>query len=192
MDAKTIVNLGLALLGQYSISSLSPAVTPLEKKCALRYTPYKQSELTKGRWVCAVQYAALTEGGGLQETAERPYSFALPSDCLRVLRDKGAKWQQRGRYLYHSEATLTVPYIADIVEADMDPLLVDVIAARVAREMCEDITQSNSKQATCDARYIRAVKEARAANALIIGSDEQVGELDDDDDWFQARRGVGL
>lgn len=192
MDAKTQLNLGLNLLGSYSVNSIAPATTPLEKKCATFYTQWRDSELTKNRWVFARGYAVLSEGGGAFETAERPYSFALPSDCLRPLREKSVTWEQRGRYLYNATATLTLNYLMRVVEANFDPLFVDVLAARIAVEMCESVTQSNLKKADARAGYKDALKIAKAANAVIIGMGDDADESDEDDEWIAGRRGVGL
>lgn len=192
MDAKTQINLGLNLLGSYAVNSIAPATTPLEKKCAMFYPQWRDSELTKNRWVFARGYAVLTEGGGLEGTAERLFSFALPSDSMRPLREKGVTWEQRGRYLYNSVNTLTLNYIKRVVEADFDPLFVDVLAARVALELCETVTQSNLKKADARAYYSNTLKIAKSANAVIIGQGDDTDEFDEDDTWIQGRRGVGL
>jgi hypothetical protein len=194
MDAKTIINLGLGMLGSYSVNSIAPAVTPLEKKMAIRYPQFRDSELTKNRWVFARLYATLTLSVPVPSmaTAERPNAFAKPNDCLRPIRSKGAKWEVRGGYIYTSDSALTIEYIARIVEADFDPLFVDMLAARIAMDMCEDVTQSNIKKGDARTAYREAKQSAKAANALIIGSDDDMTEPDDDDSWIQARRGVGL
>lgn len=192
MDAKTVINLGLNKLGSYAVNSIAPAVTPLEKKCALYYPQWRDEELTKNRWVFARGYAVLVEGGGAHETAERPYSFALPSDSLRPLRELGVTWEQRGKYLYNSTNTLTLNYVMRVVEADFDPLFVGVLAARIAEELCEYVTQSNLKKADATQKYKDAIKIAKAANALVIGFDDKLEEPDEDDEWLQGRRGVGI
>ena len=192
MDAKTIINLGLNKLGSYAVNSIAPAVTPLEKKCALYYPQWRDSELTKNRWVFARGYAVLTEGGGTQGTAERPFSFALPNDSVRPLRERGVTWEQRGRYLYNRTNTLILNYIMRVVEADFDPLFVDVLAARIAEELCEYVTQSNLKKADATQKYKDALKIARSANAVTIGFDDRIEEPDEDDEWIQGRRGVGV
>lgn len=194
MDAKSIINLGLGKLGSYSVNSIAPAVTPLEKKVAAGYPQWRDSEITKNRWVFARLYAVLTAGGAsaTMGTSDRPNGFAKPNDALRVLREKGAKWEQRGAYLYTYDSTLTIPYVARVVEAEFDPLFVDTLAARVAVEMCEGVTQSNLKKQDAQAQYTQTIRVARAANAITLGSDDSMTELDDDDDWLTARRGYGV
>lgn len=194
MDAKSIINLGLSPLGAYNVSTITPPVTPLEKKCADQYPQWRDSRLTANRWVFARNYEVLTLGAPSPSmaTAERPHAFALPNNCLRPIREKSAKWEQRGKHLYHNAATLTIEFIARVVEADFDPLFVDTLAAWITYRMCEYVTQSNIKKADAKSDYEDTIKVARAANALIIGNDEQIGEADDDDDWISARRGAGL
>jgi hypothetical protein len=111
---------------------------------------------------------------------------------MRPLRELGVTWEQRGRYLYNRTNTLTLNYIKRVVEADFDPLFVGVLAARVAEELCEYVTQSNLKKADAHVQYDKGLRRARSANAVIIGMDDRIEEPDEDDEWIQGRRGVGV
>ena len=54
----------------------------------------------------------------------------------------------------------------DIPPADFDPLFVDVLAARLAVDTAEAITQSNSKKAEAKDAYKEAVRDAGRANGF--------------------------
>lgn len=193
MDDKGIINLGLSKLGPTRVNILKPSSSPLEKKCAEFYPAWRRSELTKRRWVFNREFRRLTRDATaeLQATADRKYAFALPSNSLRVIRDKTTTWMQRGRFIYSATSPLIIEHHTDADEDTFDPLFVDVLALRVALECVEQITQSNTKAAIVKEWYKEALLEAFRNNAFIIGP-EDIRVEEADSEWEQARRGVGL
>ncbi len=188
MDAKAIINLGLSKISSSRVVNISPPSSPLERHCAEGYPQWRDSELTKRRWVFARAFKLLDENPG--QTPAPPYEkvYDLPSDCLRPIRDKYSTWIVVGRFI-HSMGPLTLEYTRRAPESEFDPLFVDALAARSADECAEFVTQSNSKVATTQQRYDDAIKRAGIGNALIIGS-EDARHADELDAWELARAGI--
>lgn len=182
-----VINLGLAKIGSSRVRDISPPRTSLEQHCAEGYQMWKRTELAKHRWVFATEYGyALTITAELEREDGLRYKYGLPTDCLRPLRSKYTTWVQAGRFVYSECDTLAIDYIRNVPEADFDPLFVDVLAARVALESVEYVTQSNTKKADTDALYDRALNAAKKANAFTRGP-EDIQSDDCDFSFITAR-----
>ena len=76
--------------------------------------------------------------------------YQLPTDCLRVVEvpESRLPWVVEGRKLLSDEgAPLNIRYIRREEDPNQyDPLLFSAIAARLALEMAEELTQSNTKR----------------------------------------------
>jgi hypothetical protein len=190
MDAKTVINLGLAKLGA-SINSISPATSSLEKHCAAFYPQWKRSELAKRRWVFATQYISLNLDGAATVTTERPFAFTIPPNVIRIVRPKATVWEQNGKVILHVENTLSIKAVVDVDENDCDALFIDALACRVGKECIDKVSESNVKFGTLERWYKEAIREAGQSNAIIVGPEEN-SEPDEIDPWAAARFGVGV
>lgn len=182
------INLGLSKIGASRVSTIEPPKTPLERFMADNYPSWRDAELSRRRWVFAMESRVLT----LQDTltgVERPYVFGMPNDALRPIREKDTEWQQRRRFLYSAQQTLTVTFIVRVPENDFDPLFSEVLACKIALESTEYATQSNTKKADAKALYDDAVKDAGRNNAFIIGSEDTTDSEDENRsfDWITSR-----
>ena len=164
-----IINLGLGKIAANQITRIDPPATPLEKYIAPKYEQWKRSELSKRRWVFATVDDYLLTLNATTVGVERPYSFALPIDCLKITRNNRSEWVQRGRFLNSHYSSLRIQYIRNADESEFDPLFNDVLAARIAVECAEYVTQSTTKKQTAMAEYDDAVSEAGKQNAYVIG-----------------------
>lgn len=189
MDAKGIINYGLSKVGASRVNSLAPPSSKLEKNCAEFYPQWRDSELTKRRWVFARRVAALNLNPSVTPIEGRTFGFDMEADMLRPVRDRASTWIQSGRTILAYADALTIEYIARVPESEFDPLFVDVLGWRVVQENVEYITQSNTKGADADAKYKEAVRIAGANNALIIGAEDSVS-VDELDTWELARMGA--
>lgn len=183
---KQIINIGLGKIGSSRIERIDPPRTSLERHCSEGYQNWKRTELTKRRWVFALEIDyVLTKVAELTDT-DKPFKYSIPNDCLRPVREKFTEWRQAGRFIFSAYDNLKLTYIRDVPEANFDPLFVEVLACRAARESVEYVTQSNTKNADADALYRAAVQDARAANAFTIGPEDI--QADDDDFSFVNSR----
>lgn len=181
-----IINLGLSKIASSRVSRIDPPVSSLERFVAEGYPHWKRSELAKRRWVFATEDNYLLTRTETLENVDKPHKFQLPVECLRPIRGKRTEWKQRRRFLYSDYDTLRVSMIMNVDETEFDPLFVEVLAARIALESVEYVTQSNTKKADVEALYRVAVSEAGQANAFVIGP-EDVSEDDNDFPFITSR-----
>lgn len=80
-------------------------------------------------------------------------------------------WEFEGNYILTQQSTpLVLRFIADIqTVTEMDDMFCEGLACRVGLEGCEAITNSNTKQQTCNNAYKQFMGEARIVNAIEVG-----------------------
>ena len=183
-----ICNAALQKLGAQRITALTDNSVNA-RACNAAYARLRVAELRKHSWNFAIARDALA----VDATAPafgRANSFTLPSAFLRLLPPypednlSDRDWIIEGRAILTDEsAPLYVRYIADVTDPNtMDPLFRDALAARMAWEMCEEITQSNTKRQLATADYNEAIAAAKRTNAI-----EMVPAKSPDDTWITVR-----
>lgn len=135
--------------------------------------------------ITRTQLAALTPG----PTFGWDYHYQLPTDCLRVLdvghpEETQLPWEVNGKILLTDEgAPVDLRYVKREEDAGQyDALLVSAMAARLAVEVCEELTQSTTKKQVVADEYQAILAEARRADGQEHYTSEH--ELDS---WLQAR-----
>lgn len=181
-----ITNLGLGKISSSRIQRLDPPTSPLEVYMYNGYTVWKRAELTKRRWVFALEDNVVLSLKATIEGVERPYKYELPPACLRPVRQKRTEWVQRGRFVYSANPALKIQMIDNVPEASFDPLFVDVLACWIAVQAAEYVTQSNTKKDDAKAMYAEAVSVAGKMNAFIIGPEDVTAD-DDDFEFVNSR-----
>lgn len=93
-------------------------------------------------------------------------------------------WSLTGKYLLTAEAgPLLFRFVADFQDVtSMDPLFCEGLAAAIAEEVAEPLTQSTAKVNTCKATYKEKIMMAKVENGIEQGSDEPP-----DDDFITVR-----
>lgn len=93
-------------------------------------------------------------------------------------------WEFEGNYILSQQSTpLMLRFVADIqTVTKMDDMFCEGLAARIAMEACEAITNSNAKMQTCINTYKQMMGEARIVNAVEIGPVEPP-----EDDYITCR-----
>lgn len=182
------MNLGLSKIASNRVNRIDPPVTPLEVYMSTNYPHWRRRELTKRRWVFALEENYKLTLETVLENVPRPYKYRIPNDCLRPIRTKSSEWQQRGRYIYSAYSELYLDYIKDVPESEFDPLFTEVLAAAVAFESAEYVTQSNAKKEMAYTLYNDAVRDAGKANAFVIGP-ENLDSNDEHYSWVIGRDG---
>lgn len=130
-------------------------------------------------------YAAYSSGGSAYGyvAKEFQYRFALPTDCLRMVRINGCEadeYRLEGGYVCTNEATVYLEYITDVGETEYDSSFVDVFATRLAAEMA--VALNPGAAGALWASYEAKMLQARTNNAR-----EGTPRGLDADIWLNAR-----
>jgi len=192
-----IINRALAKLGQARLSSLADRNSIADLAGSL-FDIVRDDEIAAHRWHFAKARVRLAA------EAEKPafgwaFQYVLPGDCLRVL--LAGPWPQpvMGDYVggdtqsYVIEGrkilsrlgpALDLSYLRRVEEAALfPPEFVEVLACKLAVEMCETLTGSASKRDLAWKEYEQAVRRARRVNAIQLPP-----QFVQDDSWLLAHQ----
>jgi len=183
-----IANRALQRLGAKSITNLSDD-SRNARAVNLAYESVKLSELRKHPWSFAVKRAQLA-ASSTTPLFTKSNAFPVPSDFVRLLSQdpedlmNSNDWQIEGiNIVTNDDAPLEIRYIYDVTDPNiMDPLFREAFAAKLAEELCEEITQSNTKKADAFIAYKEIIAEAKRVNAI-----EKTAEDPPEDKWVTVR-----
>ena len=179
-----LCNSALQRVGAASILSLSDN-SPEARACTIAYDSNRRDELRKHKWNFALARVILAPDS-TAPVFDYDYQFTLPSDCLRVIRPNTADldWQVEGRKILTNDSdTLYLRYIYDVTDVTQwDASFYNVCAAALAVDICEKLTQSNTKKQLLQSEYQDAVKVARRMDAFEGGPEDAP-----EDGWWIAR-----
>lgn len=192
-----VCNHALTKLGADRITGLTDESKGARAIAAV-YDRLLAAELQRNRWTFAMKRASLP---ALVEVPLWGYSLAynLPVDCMSLvwvegaaqalglsdlLEDSQAPYMIEGRkILTDLPAPLRIRYVSMVEDATKwDPSFWDAFAARLAFEICEDVTQSTSKADKLWGEYRTSIAQARRL-AAIQGPPQSLP----DDSWLLAR-----
>tara|TARA_R110000803_G_scaffold124079_1_gene191901 strand:- start:11830 stop:12408 length:579 start_codon:yes stop_codon:yes gene_type:complete len=184
-----ICNLALQRLGAKPISSLSQDSTAA-RACNRAYEHSRDSELRAHPWSFARARASLAA-----ESTDPIFGFAkqypLPSDYLRILPNDGVNgtstqndFQIEGRKILTDDSSpISLVYLRKVTDTnEFDALFVELLASRIAVEIAEKVTQSNTKKADAQQQYKEVKAEARKVNAF-----ERPAQELPTDPWIASR-----
>lgn len=181
----SICNLGLQILGAGRISSLADESKAAREMNAC-YTSVRDTELEKHVWKFARKQATPALRSEAPEHSYN-YAFALPDDCLYLVlpADADCDWEIHENAIYTNEGeSIEITYIARITDpAKYPPSFVAALAAALAQQTCEAITQSTGKLKNAEAKYVAAINMARRTNALQRRPQQAV-----ESSWSRVRR----
>jgi len=184
----SISNLALQLLGAARITSLTEdSVNAREANSC--YAEMRDLELEKHRWRFAVARASLAASATAPDF-DFDNAFPLPTDFLRLRMPNRTNldWQIENHenqlaVLTNDSGPLEIVYIKKVTDPNiMVPTFRAALAARMAVQMCEKITQSNTKLENARVSYREAINEARRSNAL-----QRIADEGPEDTWVTAR-----
>lgn len=144
------------------------------RACNACYEALRDAMLRKHYWNFAKKdTGALAPDDDAPLDPDYGYQFSLPSDFLRLVKPKNQPnldWTIQGRRLLSNDGdTIYVKYIAKITDANLfDPLFAEALAMDMAYAMCEEITQSTSKQVGIAQDKKDTMDEAKRVNAFEI------------------------
>lgn len=179
-----VVNRALDKLGYGPITSLDDGDKPAN--LATRTWPIVRDQVLRDHpWNFAVS-RAITAPDSTAPSWGFSYRHLMPSDLLRLLevRDLStSEYQLEGRYILTDESVLYIRYIARVTDPNQyDSLFVDTVASRLAYEMAESLTQSNTKRELAWQEYTDGLERARRADAQ-----ENPPVVFEEDSWIDVR-----
>lgn len=193
-----IANRALQKLGAASITSFNDNSTA-GRAMNLAYPIVRDAELRRYLWKFAITRADLAPLSTAPVNGIFNLQYQLPAQCLRVLNvgdySPGADTSDyRNRtvadysiegnlILTNISSPLSLRYIQQITDpGKFDSAFCEALAARLAWETCEQVTQSGEKRKLAMTEYKQALMEAVRANALEIPPD-----FLPDNAWMLAR-----
>ena len=181
-----ICNRGLQRLGADRITSITED-SPNARDCNSLYEMVRDAELRAHPWSFAVKRASLPKDA-VTLTGAYANQYTFPADMLRLLPGDIAyndiDYKIEGRtVITHEGAPLKIRYVAAVSDTGLfDSLFVEALSARIAVELNEKITQSNSKGTQAREDYKQAIRVARQANAF-----EKLPTEQPEDTWLSIR-----
>lgn len=184
-----IANRALQKLGAARISSFTDG-TRNARAVQTCYDPLRLAELRKHRWSFAIQRFSLA-AAATNPLFGRQNQFLLPAGFLRLI-DPDPDWNyagvqggtivgnntqsvdsfvdyamESGYILTDLQAPLNIRAVMDVQDCNlMDPLFREALAAKMAFEMCEEITQATTKKQSAKDDYKDAIADAKKANGI--------------------------
>lgn len=199
-----ICNRALQKLGAAKIASLSEN-SKNSRECQVAYDPCRKALLRAHPWNFATIYATLP---ALASPPNPPPSalggqtlntYELPNDFIRLVAVMLTNWSwlyyesnyfesndyimQNGTIVTWVSAPLNIRYVYDFTNANkFDAIFSEALAGLIAQELCEMLTQSNTKKAAIEKDFENVIQEARRINAF----DKPPG-VSPDDDYLKVR-----
>ena len=188
-----ICNRALQKLGASRITSRLDN-TKEARACNFAFDIVRDAELRTHNWNFAVKRAILAEDTSTPVFGYG-HQFQLPADWLRnymtndnstprTIGDTKPAWKTEGRKILTDDGgSFNLKYIAVVKDTtQFDALFVESFASKMAYELAEELTQSNTKKAAALQDYKMAIAEAKRTDAIEDPSDEMP-----EDTWITAR-----
>lgn len=157
------------------------------RACTAVYSELRDAELRSHPWSFCIQRVSLAEDA-VAPAFGKACSFQLPSDFLCLREDDfnslSKDWIIEGRKILTDEGgPLNIRYNSQVTDPNiMDPLFREALSTIMALEMCEEITQSNSKKEGLKDDYKLIINKAKKANAI-----ERIALQPPEDIWVTIR-----
>ena len=196
-DKTKIVNLALIKTGDDRVSNVDTADTKPAKVMREIYDNIRDALLQSYPWNFAIELASLAVSGTSPEWGFTN-RFPLPTDLLALLAIKDVTstriisgesgqetpYQVIGKFIHTNLGTpLKIRYIKQITNAALfSPLFGEALAAKLALESGESLTQSNTKNAWLLNGFDRTISRAFSADAI-----ENPADPLPEDSWIDAR-----
>lgn len=171
-----ICNSALAKLGCDRINSLTDD-NVRAKLCNDRYEIIKKEVLRSAPWKFALKRASLAKTVNTP-AFEYESEFQLPSDCLRPWETfpNNISWTQEQDKILANEGELNIKYIYEAPEAKFDASFVEVLALRLAMDLCYKLTNSTSREQELRAVYTVMLADARSFSAQSSQTETYISE----------------
>ena len=185
-----ICNSALNLIGASTISALTED-TKNARLCNQRYEPVRNRVFRGHNWNCLIKRVQLAVNS-TDPVMEYAKSYALPSDCLRVLKihngttDSIASdldYKIEGKNIVTDETTVYLVYIA----LDTDPNNYDVyLREAISHQLAADLAYAITNNATLANNYMTRADE-RLREARFIDATENSLDTVEANEFTDAR-----
>lgn len=183
-----IFNRALQMLGAARVNSPTEK-TRNAKACSAAYPIVRNALLREYRWTFAIKRASLP-ALATAPVHGRNFAYQLPSDFLRLLPpddestpgidDRNIEGQT---IVTDSDAPLDIIYLELVTETSRyNASFVKALAADLAFEICQDITNSGTRKESIREDRKEAIREARRTGAI-----ERRPQTPRTDSWIRAR-----
>ena len=177
-----ICNSALNLLGASTISALTDD-SKNARLCNQRYEPVRNRVFRSHAWNCLHKRVQLAQNS-TAPVVEYSYAYALPSDCLRVLKVHNGStdsiksdidYKLEGRNIVTNEGTVYIIYIA----IDTDPNNYDTyLQESISHQLAADLAYAVTNNATLADKYmVRADERLREAR-FIDATENSLGTIE--------------
>jgi len=183
MDKTGIANLALGNLGEASIQNLNDN-NARARACSARIEDVIVTILRMHVWNSALERKLLTNIG--EPIFGWNYIFQLPADYIKVVEvEPVSKYMVEKKNILSNEKTLYLLYVATPTDINnLDPLLVEAIAMKLAWEIAETLTSKAGLKQEMMQKYIISLQEARSAN-----SKDRTPERRERNSYYDAKKG---
>ena len=168
-----ICNSALNLLGASTISALTDD-SKNARLCNQRYEPIRNRVFRSHAWNCLHKRVQLAQNS-TAPVVEYSYAYALPSDCLRILKvhngttdsiASSIDYKLEGRNIVTDEGTIYAIYIALITDPnEYDVYLQESISHQLAADICYAVTNNATLAKNYMERADERLREARFIDA---------------------------
>ena len=166
-------NSSLNLLGASTITALTDD-TKNARLCNQRYEPVRNRVFRSHAWNCLHKRVQLAQNS-TAPVVEYDHAYALPSDCLRVLKIHNGTtdsiataldYKLEGRNIVTDQDTIFLIYIAlDTDPNNYDSYLREAISHQLAADLCYAITNNAALANNYMTRADERLREARFIDA---------------------------
>lgn len=162
------------------------------------YIPVRNMLLEQFPWNFAKKLAVLTPDGTYNPQWKYARQYILPADCLAVVQvDSDLPYEvMMPRYsnapnaepslraiLSDEAGRLSIQYISEVENEELfSPLFEDFFSTSLAHELCEELTQSNTKKENLAIEIRRIDRLAKATHSKQRSPTEM-----EDGSWWEAR-----
>lgn len=162
-----IVNLALARLGESPIQDLNEGSVPANT-AGLLYDSSRRAALRDFNWNFALSTARLARFAHAEGTpGDFRFTYALPPDCLRVIRLRsGVPFALRGNRVHTDAEEADLEYIRDVTdEAEFDSKFIEALSYKLASELAMSVKGSGELMASYSNAYANFIRQAASESA---------------------------
>jgi hypothetical protein len=177
-----ICNSALNLLGASTISALTDD-SKNARLCNQRYEPVRNRVFRAHAWNCLHKRVQLAQNS-TAPVVEYSYAYALPSDCLRVLKihtgtndsiNSEIDYKLEGRNIVTNEGTVYLIYIGLVT----DPNEYDTyLQESISHQLAADIAYAVTNNATLANNYMTRADERLREARFIDATENSLGTIE--------------